>query len=97
MDVISTQWNQLSHGATDIFGLGTEAQTSFQGTLFGFPLADIGPGHHTLALSLHEGAVDSSDLGLAFRLSGTLVPVPEPSVAASTLLVLGALTLRRRR
>jgi MYXO-CTERM domain-containing protein len=97
MDFISTQWNQLAHGATDVFGLGTEAQLSYQGSTFGFPLADIGPGHHTLALSLHEAAVDSSDLGLAFHLSGDLVPVPEPTSAATGLLALGALAFRRRR
>lgn len=97
MDVVSTQWNQFAHGATDINGFNTEGQTFMYGTAFGTPLANIGPGKHTLSLSLHEAAPDSSDLGLAIRLSGTLVPVPEPAAAAIGLLAIGAFWLRRRR
>ena len=58
-------------------------------------LPDIGPGSHTIAISLHQVNNTSSDIGLSFSLSGDLVAIPEPS--AIGLLTLGSLMVARRR
>ena len=97
MDVLSTQWNAFAHDFQDINGINMESQTFSFGSAFGTPLADIGPGVHTLAMSVHQANAGSSDLGLAFRLSGTLTPVPEPAATGTALLVLAAALRRRRR
>ncbi len=57
------------------------------------PFPDMGPGTHTLAVSVHKVGPHDSDLGFALGLSAATAsstPIPEPS---SSVLLLGCLSL----